>query len=88
MLRRWKVLPAAAMVSCFTGGWYLQRQLAGGGDVYQQARLFENVLAHVRDYHVDSTAAADDGPLVHAERTLDPGNRAGLRDGRPGHAAG
>jgi carboxyl-terminal processing protease len=42
------------MVSCFISGWFLQRQLVAGGDVYQQARLFESVLAHVRDYHVDS----------------------------------
>ncbi len=54
MPRRWKVLAAAAMVTCFTSGWFLQRQLAPGGDVYQQARLFETVMAHVRDYHVDS----------------------------------
>jgi carboxyl-terminal processing protease len=54
MPRRWKVLATAAMVSCFTSGWFLQRQLGPGGDVYNQARLFENVLAHVRDYHVDS----------------------------------
>ena len=56
MPRRWKVLATVAMVSCFISGWFLQRQLAAGGDVYQQARLFENVLAHVRDYHVDSIA--------------------------------
>ncbi len=54
MSRRWKVLATVALVSCFTSGGFLQRQLATGGDVYQQARLFENVLAHVRDYHVDS----------------------------------
>lgn len=54
MARRWTVLPAAAMVTCFTSGWLLQRQVAAGGDVYQQARLFETVMAHVRDYHVDS----------------------------------
>ena len=54
MSRRWKVLATVAMASCFTSGWLLQRQLAAGGDVYQQARLFESVLAHVRDYHVDS----------------------------------
>ena len=54
MPRRWKVLAASAMAACFTSGWLLQRQLAAGGDVYQQARLFESVLAHVRDYHVDS----------------------------------
>lgn len=56
MARRWTVLPAAAMVTCFTSGWFLQRQVAAGGDVYQQARLFETVLAHVRDFHVDSIA--------------------------------
>ena len=54
MARRWTVLPAAAMVTCFTSGWLLQRQAAAGGDVYQQARLFETVLTHVRDFHVDS----------------------------------
>ena len=54
MPRRWTVLPAAAMVTCFTSGWLLQRQVGAAGDVYQQARLFETVMAHVRDYHVDS----------------------------------
>jgi carboxyl-terminal processing protease len=54
MAPRWTVLPAAAMVTCFTSGWLLQRQVATGGDVYQQARLFETVMAYVRDYHVDS----------------------------------
>jgi carboxyl-terminal processing protease len=43
-----------ALLACFTGGWFLQRQLGVSADVYQQARLFEQVLAHVRDYHVDS----------------------------------
>jgi carboxyl-terminal processing protease len=52
MARRWTVLPAAALVTCFTGGWLLQRQV--DGDVYHQARLFETVMAYVRDYHVDS----------------------------------
>ncbi|HEY7613909.1 MAG TPA: S41 family peptidase [Gemmatimonadales bacterium] len=54
MTRRWTVFPAAALVTCFTSGWLLQRQVAAGGDVYQQARLFETVMAYVRDYHVDS----------------------------------
>ena len=56
MARRWTVLPAAAMITCFTGGWLLQREVAAQGDVYQQARLFETVMAYVRDYHVDSIA--------------------------------
>jgi carboxyl-terminal processing protease len=59
MPRRWKVLAAAAMVTCFTSGWLLQRRLAPHGDVYQEARLFETVLAHVRDYHVDSLAETE-----------------------------
>jgi len=59
MPRRWKVLAAAAMVTCFTSGYLLQRQLAPNGDVYQEARLFETVLAHVRDYHVDSIGETD-----------------------------
>jgi hypothetical protein len=56
MPRRWQVLAGIATVSCFTSGWFLQRKLAAVGDVYQQARLFENVMAHVRDYHLDSIA--------------------------------
>lgn len=74
MPRRWKVLAAVAMVSCFTSGWLLQRQLAAGGDVYQQARLLENVLAHVRDFHVDSIAE----PELYRKAT--DGMLAQLRD--------
>jgi carboxyl-terminal processing protease len=59
MSRRWKVIAMVAMVSCFSSGWLLQRQIALGGDVYQQARLFETVLAHVRDFHVDSIGESD-----------------------------
>jgi carboxyl-terminal processing protease len=74
MPRRWKILAPAALVSCFTSGWFLQRQVAAGGDVYQQARLFENVLALVRDYHVDSIAE----PELYRKAT--DGMLAGLRD--------
>jgi carboxyl-terminal processing protease len=45
------VVIAAALV---TGGWLLQRDTAPEGSVYQQARLFDDVLAHVADYYVDS----------------------------------
>jgi carboxyl-terminal processing protease len=54
MQRRWTVPAALALLACFTSGWFLQSRLGVNGDVYQQARLFESVLAHVRDYHVDS----------------------------------
>src|SRR6476660_5999737 len=54
MSHRWALAGLLALLACFTSGWFLQRQLGVSGDVYQQARLFEEVLAHVRDYHVDS----------------------------------
>jgi len=54
MSHRWALPALLALLACFTSGWFLQRQLGVSGDVYQQARLFEQVLAHVRDYHVDS----------------------------------
>jgi carboxyl-terminal processing protease len=54
MSHRWTPLALVGFVACFTGGWFMQRRLGIGPDVYQQARLFEVVLAHVRDYHVDS----------------------------------
>ena len=54
MTRRWTIPALTALVACFTGGWFLQSRLAVGNDVYQQARLFEQVFEHVRDYHVDS----------------------------------
>ena len=45
------VVTLAALVS---GGWFLQRGTEPEGSVYQQARLFDDVLAHVSDYYVDS----------------------------------
>jgi len=51
------VIAFAALVS---GGWFLQRETEPAGSVYQQARLFEDVLAHVSDYYVDSL---DEGKL-------------------------
>jgi carboxyl-terminal processing protease len=47
----------AAFVS---GGWLLQRAGDRGGNVYQQARLFENVVAYLSEYYVDSL---DEGHL-------------------------
>lgn len=61
---------------CFTGAWILQGQLAGRSDPYQQARLFEDVLVHVRDFHVDSLAALGMRSLVLDLRS----NPGGVRD--------
>src|SRR5262245_8130209 len=48
------VVAAVALAALVSGGWFLQRQTEPAGSVYQQARLFDDVLAHVADYYVDS----------------------------------
>ncbi|PYP24142.1 MAG: hypothetical protein DMD51_12205, partial [Gemmatimonadetes bacterium] len=53
-LRKILVVAVVSCVALATGGWLLQREAAPEGSVYQQARLFEDVLAHVADYYVDS----------------------------------
>src|SRR5467141_4456993 len=53
-LRNVVIVTAAAGRALATGGWLLQRETEPTGSVYQQARLFEDVLAHVADFYVDS----------------------------------
>src|SRR2546421_11710511 len=53
-LRKILVVAVVSGVALATGGWLLQREAAPARSVYQQARLFEDVLAHVADYYVDS----------------------------------
>jgi carboxyl-terminal processing protease len=43
-----------------SGGWLLQRGGERAGNVYQKARLFENVVAYLAEYYVDSI---DEGRL-------------------------
>src|SRR2546426_8019438 len=43
-----------AVLALATGGWLLQRSATPSGSVYQQARLFDDVLARVADFYVDS----------------------------------
>jgi len=54
MKQRWGVIGLVALISFFSGGWLLQRGAASDGNVYQQARLFDDVLGHVSTYFVDS----------------------------------
>jgi carboxyl-terminal processing protease len=54
MKHRWSLVAMVAVISFFSGGWLLQRGVALGGNVYQQARLFDDVLSHVHTYFVDS----------------------------------
>lgn len=46
-------------VSFLSGGWLLQRGTDQAGNVYQQARLFDDVLGYVADYYVDSVTEAE-----------------------------
>ena len=48
------VVAVVALAALASGGWFLQQQTEPAGSVYQQARLFDDVLAHVADYYVDS----------------------------------
>ena len=48
MRQRWGVIVVVSLISFLSGGWLLQRGVAGGGNVYQQARLFDDVLGHVQ----------------------------------------
>ncbi len=43
-----------ASIALATGGWFLQRGVSREGNVYTQARLFEEVLHRISDDYVDS----------------------------------
>ena len=59
MKQRWGLIVLVAAISFMSGGWLLQRGVASGGNVYQQARLFDDVLGHVNAYYVDSIGETD-----------------------------
>src|SRR2546425_2483400 len=50
---KWFVVAAVFLATLVSGGWFLQRETEPAGSGYQQARLFDDVLAHVADYYVD-----------------------------------
>jgi carboxyl-terminal processing protease len=58
MRQRWGVIVLVSVISFLSGGWLLQRG-TGGANVYQQARLFDDVLGHVSAYYVDSLGETD-----------------------------
>ncbi len=58
MKQRWGMIGLVAAISFLSGGWLLQRG-TGPGNVYQQARLFDDVLSHVSAYYVDSLGETD-----------------------------
>jgi carboxyl-terminal processing protease len=56
---RWSGLIAILILSIISGGWLLRRKAAPEGTVYQQARLFENVVASIHGHYIDSLAEGD-----------------------------
>ena len=48
------VTTLVAALAFFSGGWLMQQGAAPSQSVYQQARMFDDVLSHVADYYVDS----------------------------------
>ena len=54
MNRKWLLVSVMSGVALVTGGWLLQRDAGPQGTVYQQARLFDDVLSRVADFYVDS----------------------------------
>jgi carboxyl-terminal processing protease len=59
MRQRWGLIFLVAVTSFLTGGWLLQRGTARDGNVYQEARLFDDVLSHVSAYYVDSIGQSE-----------------------------
>jgi carboxyl-terminal processing protease len=75
MRQRWGVIGVVAVISFLSGGWLLQRGVASGGNVYQQARLFDDVLSHVSAYYVDSIGESqlyDEAARGMLEQLKDP----------------
>jgi carboxyl-terminal processing protease len=56
---RWASLIAVLVVATISGGWLLRRKAAPDGSVYQQARLFENVVASIHTHYIDSLGEGD-----------------------------
>jgi carboxyl-terminal processing protease len=56
---RWGGLIAVLVLSIISGGWLLRRKAAPEGTVYQQARLFENVVASIHTHYIDSVGEGD-----------------------------
>ncbi len=54
MNRKWLLVFAMSGMALVTGAWLLQRDSGPQGTVYQQARLFDDVLSRVADFYVDS----------------------------------
>ncbi len=57
--QRLLLLALVGTVSFMSGGWLLQRGTQRAGSVYEQARLFDDIIGYVSDYYVDSVGEAE-----------------------------
>jgi carboxyl-terminal processing protease len=53
------LLAVVGAVAFLSGGWLLQRGTSQAGGVYEQARLFDDIVGYVSDYYVDSIGEAE-----------------------------
>jgi carboxyl-terminal processing protease len=56
---RWVALSTVVTISFVSGGWLLRPAPAAGGGIYQQARLFEHVVAAINRHYIDSLGEGD-----------------------------
>src|ERR671912_487774 len=56
---RWVALSTVIAISFVSGGWLLRPAPAADGGIYQQARLFEHVVAGINRHYIDSLGEGD-----------------------------
>ena len=56
---RWVALASIVAIAFLSGGWLLRPKPASGSGLYQQARLFENVVGAINRHYIDSLGEGD-----------------------------
>ena len=56
---RWIALTSVVALSFLSGAWLTRAKPSAGGSVYQQARLFENVVGAINRHYIDSIGEGD-----------------------------
>ena len=56
---RWVALTSVVAISFLSGAWLTRAKPSAEGSVYQQARLFENVVGAIHRHYIDSMGEGD-----------------------------
>ena len=56
---RWIALTSVVAISFLSGAWLTRAKPSAEGNVYQQARLFENVVGAIHRHYIDSMGEGD-----------------------------